>query len=86
MKAVPFIDLARTKHERQVLTQQSSHYEKILEIYEERIRQFKVARFRMDVLHSFGLEALNRLPSWDDMVFDGKDLTIENYLPKEIMG
>ena len=84
MKAVPFIDLAKTDHERKVLTQQSSHYERLLELYEERIRQFKVSIFRIEVLNTLGWRALDLLPSLDDMVVDGKELTIENYLPNII--
>ena len=43
-------------------------------------RNDMIPSFRIGVLTAFGIEAYNDLPSYEEMLHDGKDLTFKNYV------
>ena len=49
-------------------------------IYELQHRNEVLPYFRISVLTKFGREAYNRLPCYDYMLHDDKELTFENYV------
>lgn len=48
----------------------------------ERIEQIKECRIK--VIYIFGPEAYNSLPSFDEMYYDTKEVTVKNYLNPDI--
>jgi len=60
-----------------VLYKSHKEYKKAIDQYE---RSEQVYAFRMKILHLYGCEAIESLPEYHEMVEDGKELTMKNYL------
>ena len=50
------------------------------ELHKLQQRNEELPMFRMYVLTMFGIEAYNRLPCYDYMLHDDKEITFENYV------
>lgn len=80
MKTTPLLELAKTNHEKQILTQQSDYYENRIDTYKYQIRALEVYAFRSRILANYGVAVFDRLPNYETMIDDGKELVLESYL------
>lgn len=46
------------------------------------LRRMNVLVFRLSILKKYGLDIYDKLPSYEEMVKDKKELTINNYINK----